>query len=216
MTINIEKKHLLIGVVALGIVLLGMLGLGAAKNATYMKRAKNCQKDIHFLYYASSLLSSELHDVWSEYIREDREYVDRNTGKFYNNSWSAPSGADMHYCSSFSVAISEKSDYYESKGVNNYIDSLYTSVKGLMTKMTPAPKKYSEIHANINALFHTAEAMYNCAVSPEGSLVSYTSELNTLSSDYKKQSSQVDIEIGELDEKELREKEYEVLMLFLK
>lgn len=215
MTINIEKKHLLIGVAALGVVLLGVLGLGAVKNATYMKRAKNCQKDIHFLYYASSLLSAELHDVWSEYIREDRKYVDRNTGKFYKNSWSAPSGADIHYCSSFSVAISEKSDYYENKGINDYIDSLYTSVKGLMTKMTPAPKKYSEIHADINTLFHTAEAMYNCATSPEGSLVSYTSELNTLSSDYKKQSSQVDIEIGELPEEVTHDEELKILLKFL-
>lgn len=215
MTINIEKKHLVIGAITLGVILLAIFGSGAAKNAAYMKRAKNCQKDIHLLYYTSSLLSSELHDVWSDYIREDKEYIDRNTGKFYKSRWSAPDDADMHYCSSFSNAIAEEAEYYDKKGINDYLDSLYNSVKGLMTKMTPAPKKYSEIHSNINALFHTAEAMYNCASSPEGSLLSYTQELNSLSSDYKKQSSQVDIEIGELSEEEIDDAELKVLLKFL-
>lgn len=199
MTINIEKKHLVIVAIALGVVLLATLGLGASKNSTYMKRAKNCQKDVTMLYYSSSLLSAAIHDVWAEYIRDDKKYFDESTGKFYKNRW------DLDYCSNFSEAIAEIQEYYEDKGVNNYIDSLYISVKGLMTKMTSAPKKYSEIHANINSLFHTAEAMYNCASSPEGSLLSYTDAINTLSADYKKQSSQVDIEIGELSDDELND-----------
>lgn len=81
--------------------------------------------------------------------------------------------------------------------------------------MTPAPKKYSEIHAHMVDLFHTAEAMYNCATSPEGSLKSYTEAINSLSADYKKQKSQVDIEIGELDEKELGEQQLSLLLKFL-
>ena len=81
--------------------------------------------------------------------------------------------------------------------------------------MTPAPKKYAEIHSHINDLFHTAEAMYNCAISPEGSLRSYTDAINSLSADYKKQKSQVDIEIGEVDEKELLEQQLYLLFKFM-
>lgn len=215
MTINIEKKHIFASAVILGVLILAILGVGLVKNSTYMKRAKHCQKDIHNLYYVSSLMASELHDVWSDYIFEDKEYIDRNTGKFYKSPWNAPDSADVHYCSNFSCAITEKSDYYGKQGVNDIIDSLYASVKQLMTKMTPAPKKYSEIHSSINALFHTTEAMYNCASSPEGNLRSYTEQINLLSSDYKKQASQVDIEIGELKEEEYEDFELEILFKFL-
>ena len=216
MTINIGKKQLTIGIIVLLVALLAVLGIGALKNASYMKKAKQCQKDIHQLNYMSSLLCSELHDVWSDYILEDKEYVDRSTGKFYKYSWGGPEGATLVHCSNFSRAIEAEAEYYEGKGINKTLDSLYSSVKALMTKMTPAPKKYAAIHSNINALFHTAEAMYNCATSPEGSLRSYTETINSLSADYKRQSSQVDIEIGELDEDEMSDKELELLLKFVK
>lgn len=57
--------------------------------------------------------------------------------------------------------------------------------------------------------------MYNCASSPEGNLRSYTEQINLLSSDYKKQESQVDIEIGELKEEEYEDFELEILFKFL-
>lgn len=215
MTINIEKKHIVVGAIIVGVIIAAIIGAGAIKNAAYMKRAKNCQREIHNLYYVSSLMASELHDVWSDYIFEDKEYIDRNTGRFYKYTWNAPDSADVHYCSNFSRAIAEKSDYYEKQGLNDIMDSLYTSVKQLMTKMTPAPKKYSEIHSSINALFHTTEAMYNCASSPEGNLRSYTEQINSLSADYKKQESQVDIEIGELKKEEYKDFELEVLLKLL-
>lgn len=213
MTINIEKKHLVIGVIVLGVIILGIVGGGIIKNATYMKRAKHCQEDVHVLYKTSALLAAQLHDVWSDYIREDKKYIDRSTGKFYK--WRYDSRLDLYYCSSFSEAISEEQEYYENKGVNDVLDSLYASAKKTITKMTPAPKKYSTIHSSIVDLFHTAEAMYNCASSPEGSLVSYTDMINTLSADFKKQSSQVDIEIGESDKHVIAEQEYAILKKFL-
>ena len=213
MTINIEKKHLVIGAIVLGVIILGIVCGGMIKNSTYMKRAKHCQQDVQLLYRTSSLLAAQLHDVWSDYIREDKKYIDRTTGKFYK--WRYDTKIDLYYCSSFSEAISEEQEYYENKGVNDALDSLYASAKKTITKMTPAPKKYSSIHSSIVDLFHTAEAMYNCASSPEGSLVSYTDMINTLSADFKKQSSQVDIEIGELDKQVVLEQELAVLKKFL-
>lgn len=215
MTINIEKKQLLIGTIIIGIALLAILGIRTMKNSVYMKHAKECQKDITLLYYASSLLSAELHDTWSDYIMKDKTYMDKRTGKFYESRWDAPTGTEIQYCYNFSEAIAEKASLYERKGINTTIDSLYSSAKTIMTKMTPAPKKYAEIHLHINDLFHTAEAMYNCAVSPEGSLKSYTDAINLLSADYKRQKSQVDIEIGEIDEKELSEQQLYLLLKFL-
>lgn len=215
MTINIEKKHILIGATVIGIVLLAFFGIRAMKNSAYMKQAKECQMDITLLYYGSSILSSELHDVWSDYIMEDKKYINPSTGKFYKSKWDAPSSAYTEYCYNFSEAISKEADYYEGKGVNHILDSLYSAAKTTITKMTPSPKKYSEIHSHIVDLFHTAEAMYNCATSPEGSLKSYTEAINSLSADYKKQKSQVDIEIGELDEKELGEQQLSLLLKFL-
>ena len=46
------------------------------------------------LYYMSALMSSEIHDTWRNYIFDDKEYIDRNTGKFYERSWNMPDDAD--------------------------------------------------------------------------------------------------------------------------
>lgn len=215
MTINIGKKQVIIAVIAVVTIVVGFFGLSSMKNSKYEKNAKHCQENVHMLYYMSALMSSEIHDTWRNYIFDDKEYIDRNTGKFYERSWNMPDDADEKWCSSFSVAIAEKTNYYEKKGVKTTLDSLYSATKSLLTEMTPAPKKFNALHNDIVELFHTTEAMYNCAVSPEGNLQSYTAEINSLSSDYKKQSSNVDIQIGEVDEFKKSEFELAALMKFL-
>ena len=42
------------------------------------------------------------------------EYMDKVTGKFYEDSWDVPN--EYKWCSSFSVAIAEKQRFYEDKG----------------------------------------------------------------------------------------------------
>lgn len=213
MTINITNKQLTIGAVCIGIAIIAIILMGTLKKTVYLKRAKECHETVFQLNYMASLLSAELHDTWSEYILDDKVYFDSSDGKFYKSSWSAPSSAE--WCSSFSEAIEKKSDYYEDKGVEASLDSLYSVAKKIITKMTPAPQKYSSVHADITNLFHTSEAMYNCATSPEGNLRSYTESINSLSADFKKQNSQVDIEIGEIDEEKLSQMKLEILLKFL-
>lgn len=212
MTINIGKKQLIIAVVAFLVIAIGVLGVSALKNSSYEKNAKQMQKNIHELYYTSSILSSELHTTWRDYIMDDKEYMDKVTGKFYEDSWDVPN--EYKWCSSFSVAIAEKQRFYEDKGVEGSLDSLYSATKLLLTEMTPSPKKFRELHSDLSELFHTAEAMYNCAVDPDGNLQSYTSEINTLTSTYKKQSSNIDILIGEMDSVEKSKLELDALMKF--
>lgn len=81
--------------------------------------------------------------------------------------------------------------------------------------MTPSPQKYETIHKDISELFHTAEEMYYCAVSPEGNLRSYTAQINQLSVDYKRQSSNIDIQIGEIDSDKKSDFESKALIKFL-
>lgn len=212
MTINIGKKQLIIGVVAIAVIIVGVFGVSALKNSAYEKNAKQMQRNIHELYYTSSILSSEIHTTWRDYIMDDKEYMDKVTGKFYEDSWGVPN--EYKWCSSFSVAIAEKQGYYEDKGVQDSLDSLYSATKALLTEMTPAPDKFKDFHSDLSELFHTAEAMYNCAVDPDGNLQSYTNEINTLTSDYKKQSSNIDILIGEIDEVEKSKLELDALMKF--
>lgn len=220
MTINIEKKHIIIFLVIVAILSFGFFATSWLKNKEYDKNLKMCQENVHVLYYMSSILSEEIHDTWRNYIFDDKKYVDTTTGKFYksSSSWNLPSNVDnsnLEYCYNFSEAIAQKVDYYKHKNVNNTLDSLYSVTKTLITEMTPAPSKYEALHREICDFFHTAEAMYNCATSPEGSLQSYTSTINTLSSDYKKQSSNIDIQIGEIDEYKKTKLELEVLLMFL-
>lgn len=215
MTINITKKQLTIAAAIVAAIIIAIVGVSMIKNASYMKHAKHCQKDIHQLEYMSALLSSELHDAWSEYIFDDKEYIDKNTGKFYKRHWDMPTGADYEYCSNFSEAVNEKSKYYSGKGIQSTLDSLYSNIKTEISKMTPPPSKYSSVHPDIINLFHTAEGMYNCAIDPSGNLTSYTTSINSLSADFKKYESQVDILIGELDEEYKDDIEFDSLMKFL-
>lgn len=171
--------------------------------------------NVHQLFYMSSLLGSEVHSTWSEYIFDDKEYIDRNTRKFYSSSYNMPDSADTEYCSDFSEAIFEKFQYYRNKGVHNTLNSLYNATKTLLQKITPSPQKYVSIHKDISELFHTAEAMYYCAVLPEGNLRSYSTQINQLSADYKKQSSNIDIQIGEIESNKKSNLEYNALIKFL-
>lgn len=213
MTINIGKKQLIIAIVTIVLIIIGVFGFSVIKHSVYENNAKQLQKNIHELYYTSALLSSEIHTTWSDYIFDDKEYMDIATGKFYEYSWELPD--EYKWCSSFSVAIAEKQGYYDAKGVQDSLNSLYSATKSLLTEMTPAPEKFKDFHSDLSELFHTAEAMYNCAVDPDGNLQSYTNEINTLASAYKKQSSNIDILIGEIDEVEKSKLERDALMKFL-
>lgn len=215
MEIKIGKKQFVLGCIIAAIIVAALCAYICIKNSTYSKRLKECQMNVHQLFYMSSLLGSEVHSTWSEYIFDDKEYIDKNTGKFYSSSFDIPDSADAVYCSDFSEAISEKSQYYRNKGVHHTLDSLYNVTKVLLQKMTPAPQKYTSIHKDIGELFHTAEAMYYCAVSPEGNLRSYSTQINQLSADYKKQSSNIDIQIGEIASDKKSDLEYKALIKFL-
>ena len=205
MTININKKYFIISVICVIVLVSGFIFLSWMKNNEYEKNVKQCQENIHSLYYMSSILSAEIHDTWRDYIFDGKKYVDTTTGKFYSSSgsWDLPvnvDGSNLEYCYDFSEAISQKVYYFKKKKVNNTLDSLYSDTKTLIIEMTPPPTKFEVFHKEFCDFFHVAEAMYDCATSPEGSLQSYTSTINTLSSDFKKQSSNIDIQIGEIDE----------------
>ena len=57
--------------------------------------------------------------------------------------------------------------------------------------------------------------MYNSAVSPEGNLQSYSTQINQLSIEYKKQSSNIDIQIGEIDSSKQSDLEINALIKFM-
>lgn len=215
MEIKIEKKQIILGCIIATVIIAVLCGYISIRNSTYSKRLKECQISVHQIFYMSSLLSSEIHSTWSEYIFDDKEYIDRNTGKFYSYRYDMPDSADIEHCRDFSEAIAEKSQYYRNKGVHQTLDSLYRTTKALLQKMTPSPQKYASIHKDIGELFHTAEAMYYCAVSPEGNLRSYSMRINQLSADYTTQSSNIDIQIGEIDSNKKSNLEFNTLIKFL-
>ena len=211
MTVNIKGKHIAVGFIVFILIGLGVFGFTWSKKVAYMENVKICQEKIHSLYYMSMLLSAELQDTWSDFIYDDEEYFDENTGEFYVSYKRTDSSYRLE---NFSQAIACKSMYYSNKGVQKELESLYSETKHLLTEMTPSPKKYTTLHININELFHTAETMYNCAISPEGNLSSYTSLLNQLSTDYKKQSSGIDIQIGEIASDKKKELERSAIKKF--
>lgn len=214
MEIKIEKKQFVLGCIIIAVIGIILGGYTYVRNSTYSNRLKDCQSNIHQLFYMSSLLSSEIHSTWSGYIFDDLNYIDKKTGKFYE-SYNLPNNSEGEYCLNFSEAIAKKSQYYREKGVHQTLDSLYNTTKSLLQKMTPCPQKYTSIHKDISELFHTAEAMYYCAVSPEGNLQSYSMQINKLSTEYKKQSSNIDIQIGEIDPDKKSDLEFNALFEFI-
>lgn len=217
MTINIEKKHILIFVGLAVLAVVGIIGMQSYKNKQYEKNIKICQENVYVLYFMSSILSAEIHDTWRGYIFDDKKYVDPETGKFYKSRYGLPASVkseNIMYCSSFSEAIAHKARYFMKRNVNHTLDSLYSATKALITQMTPAPSKHEALHRDFCELFLTSEAMYNYATNPEGSLQSYTSSINTISTEYNKHSSNIDIQIGEIEESKVAELKFKALLKF--
>lgn len=200
MTINIKNKYLFFVAGIIVILSVAFIVFNSIRNEKYEKNVKVCQENLYKLYFMSTLAASDVQTTWQEYIFDDKTYMDKNTGKFYSYSYEVPGDSEL-YCYDFNDAISAKVSFFQTTKASVTMDSLYIATKNILKELTPAPRKYKELHEDINELFHTAEAMYNCAILPQGSLQSYTSSINELYGEYTKQSSKVDIIIGELDEK---------------
>ncbi len=201
MVIDIKKKYLFLVAGIIVILSAAFIVFNSIRNENYEKNVKVCQENIYKLYFMSTLAASDIQTTWQEYIFDDKKYMDKKTGKFYSSPYDLPADADEQYCYDFNDAIVAKVSFLQNRKAFVTMDSLYTATKNLLKELTPAPKKYKDLHEDINELFHTAEAMYNCAILPQGNLQSYTSSINELYTEYTKQSSKVDIIIGELDEK---------------
>ena len=64
MEIKIEKKQIVLGCIIIGAIVAVICGYIYIRNSTYSKRLKECQMNIHQIYYMSSILSSEVHTTW--------------------------------------------------------------------------------------------------------------------------------------------------------
>ena len=211
-----RKKITIISIIA-GFILLAIAGVIVGRNLIYKKNAKDCQLVIQKLYFASSMAASRIHDNWMEYIFDDKHYIDLNNGKMYKfpySSYNFPEGHHSAYCYDITDVVQETSDYLDDLTVTDTIKNLYYTSKRLMTKMTPAPSRYRTVNYNITQLFHAVEELYDCAVSPDGNLESYTKSINSSSSDYKKYSSQVEIEFGDADPVELTTFLFTIQLMF--
>lgn len=115
----------------------------------------------------------------------------------YNDVWS---GA-INRGGSFNYAISSKKDELESNGTTKSIEETKKGIDSMMKKLNSPPREYEKAYSKLMELYGTYCEIESQAVSPSGSLVSFTSNINSLQSKLLREANEFDVLVPQADKK---------------
>lgn len=205
MTINISKKHLIIALSVLAVLLLGYFGYNSYRTSQYEKNAELFKENAYKLYIVSSNLCAQINSVWSGYIFDDKHYFGPKTGNSFSSSYtySTDYQEERIYCSNFSEIIAQQELFFKRKGFIDLMDNYKKGMKEAFEKMSPAPGKYKDVHQTMQKMYNAANALYNSATSPDGSLQSYASSFHETDKAFIEAIEQSEIEICPIEGKRM-------------
>lgn len=97
------------------------------------------------------------------------------------------------YCSDFNDAISWRRT--ANKNILSLIDSYFYHIKDLMKDMDTPPSKYENVHNKFLAIYNNLNKLKSLCNSPEGSLQTFSSDVNNLFSDIQSDLNETDLTI---------------------
>lgn len=205
MTVDIKKKHIIIALSILAILLVGYFGYNSYRTSQYEKNAGAFKENAYKLYIVSSNICSQINSVWSGYIFDDKHYFGPKTGNSFSSSYcySSDYQEDRIYCSNFSEMIMQEEKFLTRKGFHDLLNEYKNGMKEAFEKMTPAPSKYKECHATMQKMYNAANALYNAATNPDGSLQSYASSIHDADKQFIEAIEQSEIEICPIEGKRM-------------
>lgn len=196
MTINIEKKKIIIICSVLLLVVFGYIGFSLYDNYKYKKNAETFKEHAYKLFLITSNVCSQINTIWQDYIFDDKEYFSPVTG---NSSSFGYSSGDIDeqkvYCTSFSEIIIQEEKFLQKKGIITLIENHQKKMKDAFENMTPPPSKYKKEHETLIKMYNAANSLYHSAINPSGNLQSYTVSISENSNNFIEAIEQSEIEI---------------------
>ena len=199
MTININKKQIIIALSAIAIIVIGVIGYNSYRTSQYEKHVAEFKENAYKLYVLSGYMCSEVNSVWRGYIFDDKKCFNTKSGQ--SLKWSYSSEENVVYCSNFSEIIAKLENFYSSHGITDLADSYRKNMKHAFEQMTPPPGKYKDVHNTMQKMYNSVNTLYKSATSPDGSLQTYTTSVNETAENFNEAFEQSEIEICPIEDK---------------
>lgn len=197
-----KKKKIIIFVIAILVVIFAIIAIACVVNITNQKKAKEAAASAEAARvqadndYASNLelasftmltgastaeeAGTLIHDVWYDTIFDEHN---ADTSKYTSGN------------SDFNDSLSELFSDEEFQDKISSIKSNQDTVKDLMQKLTNPPAEYEEDYDTLKNYYDAYLELTNLAISPTGSLQSYTDDFNEADSNVLKYYSAMDVYI---------------------
>lgn len=178
MTINFSKKHLIIACSIIAVIIVTLFGYHFYSISQYEKNAKEFKARVSAIQLPMAIILDDYQKNWHSAIWDHKA--------INQNGYSS-------YCSDFSTALQWRIE--ANKNGVNLINTHFNKIKDLMEKMDNPPGKYEKVHEKFMDIYNKLYKVNSQCKFPEGSLQSFSNEINTLLSDIRAEMSETDITI---------------------
>jgi hypothetical protein len=179
MTITISKKHLIIAISVLALIGISFVGHHFYSISQYEKNAKEFKARVTTLQVPMAYVLDDYQKNWRSAIF-DHQAIDQI-------------GVST-YCSDFSDAINWR--MIANKTSIRFIETYFYDLERLMKKMDNPPSKYEKVQEKFMSIYNKMYKLKSQCKSPDGSLQSFTNEINSLYSDIKTEMNETDLTIS--------------------
>ena len=178
MTIKLEKKHLILGAVVIAVCLVMGFGYHFYSVYSYEQNAKEFKARSSAILMPIAVVLDDYQKNWRSAIFDHEAYDE--TGR-------------SRYCSDFNTAIGWRKDAL--KKVVSLIDSYFYHIEKLIKEMDNPPSKFERVQEKFVDIYNDLYKLKRQCISPEGSLQTFSSEINNLVSDIHTNMNETDITI---------------------
>lgn len=178
MTINLSKKYLIIGCTILAVLIAALIGYHFYSVSQYEKNAKEFKARVSAIQLPIAIILDDYQKNWRSAIWDHKAINENGLSS---------------YCYDFSTALKWRVN--ANKNGVNLINAHFSTIKSLMEKMDNPPGKYEKVNEKFMDIYNKLYKLNSQCKSPEGSLQSFSNEVNSLLSDIRAEMSETDITI---------------------
>lgn len=199
MTINLNKKTLIVAIACAAVVVCGILGCKMYEKSAYNKAVVELKNDMSIRFMASSFICADISKQWSSAINDHQ--CEDEFGK-------------MEYCFDFNESIQYAHKKWTMRGAYKMLDSLSTKDVELMKTLNNNKGGDSkEIHSSVEEIYGLVSKMCDQANSPNGSLMTFNQSTDQLFTDTKAKLESLDLKLeGTMKENDVQTAVMSVLL----
>lgn len=178
MTIKLEKKHLIIGVSVVVLCVVMCVGWHFYSVNKFEKNATEFKARTSSLLLPMSFVLDDYQKNWRSAIFDKEAYDETGFSR---------------YCSDFNTAISWRKEAM--KHLTNLIGTYLYDIEDLLKEMDNPPSKYEKVYDKFVTIYNNLYKLKKQCQSPEGSLQTFSQNINDLVSDIGTDLNETDLTI---------------------